>query len=60
MVVSLDVERSLEKCMVRMMDLTDGKFGVPLPRLETKSDNIKETEKMSSQFLEDQLKDCSV
>ena len=27
MVVSLDVERSLEKCMVRMMDLTDGKFG---------------------------------
>lgn len=42
------------------MDLTDGKFGVPLPRLETKSDNIKETEKMSSQFLEDQLKDCSV
>lgn len=41
--VSLDVERSLEKCMVRMMDLTDGKFGVLLPRLETKNDNIKET-----------------
>lgn len=43
MVVSLDVDRSLEKCMVRMMDLTDGKFGVLLPRLETKNDNIKET-----------------
>lgn len=28
-VVSLDVERSLEKCMVRMMDLTDGKFEGP-------------------------------
>lgn len=42
MVVSLNVERSLEKCMVRMMDLTDGKFGVLLPRLETKSENIKQ------------------
>lgn len=35
----LNVERSLEKCMVRTWT-PDGKFGVLLPRLETKSENI--------------------
>lgn len=41
--ISLDIERSLAKCMVRVMDLTDGKSGAPLPWLETKNDKVKET-----------------
>lgn len=43
MVISLDIERSLAKRMVKVMDLTDGKSGAPLPWLETENDKIKET-----------------